>query len=245
MENAMRYATWIIPALICQGAFAQEDLPAQLAGAQGRSLDQLQDLQARLAASPATPEQKAYHEAYLAYCFVNQTRESDPRRAEALLDRTMKALESRRDPESMALLGACLGHKLGFAPMTAMELAPRALGLFAEAGQRAPGSPRVLLLHGVHILHTPAFYGGGAERALPLLLGAVRAATAEVPAKDPWAPRWGNVESLAWLAMAQGELGQFTEAEATLAAARALDPAHGLLYYATKRVQACRAGKGK
>lgn len=238
----MKLATLIVPAIIALSLQAQDDLTPKLARAQGMSLDNVRDLQARLAAAEAAPEQKAYDEAFLGYCTVNLTRERDPKQAEATVDRFMKILESRKDAESMALLGGFIGAKLGFSPMSGMTLAPRALGLFEDAEKLSPTSPRVLIFHGVHILHTPEFFGGGADKALPILENAVKAAEAEAAPKDPWAPRWGKVESYGWLAIAQAEKGLFTLAEANIAKAKAIDPAHGFVnHYAEQRVQAMKA----
>jgi tetratricopeptide (TPR) repeat protein len=234
----MKFTTLIVPAIVALSLNAQEDLAPKLARAQGTGLEQLRDLQARLAAANATPEQKAYHEAFLTYCIVNQTSQKEPKQAEANLDRIIKVLETRKDAESMALLGGCIGVKLGFSPMSGMFLAPKALGLFEEAAKLSPNNPRVLVLQGVHILHTPSFFGGGAEKALPILESAVKAAEAETTPKDPWAPRWGKVESYGWLAMAQAEKGMFPEAEANIAKAKAIDPTHGfILHFTEKRVQ--------
>jgi len=237
----MKIATLIVPAIIALSLQAQDDLTPKLARALGMSLDNVRDLQARLAAASATPEQKAYHEALLSYCTVTFTREKEPKQAEADLDRTMKVLETRKDADSMALLGACLGYKLGFSPMSGMSLAPKALGLFEDAEKLDPNNPRVLVFHGIHILHSPEFFDGGADKALPILENSVKAAEAEAAPKDPWAPRWGKVESLGWLAIAQAEKGLFPQAEASLAKARTADATHGFISYAASRVAASKA----
>jgi len=230
-----------LPVALC--LTAQDDLPLRLAKIQGMATDPLQDLQGRLAAAELPAEARAYHEAYLNYALVTRLREKDPKGAEALLDRTMKALEPRQDGESLALLGACIGLKLGFSPMSGMTLAPKASRLFEKATQASPASPRVRLFHGSHVLHTPAFFGGGPKKALPILEGAVQTAEAEAqkPPTDPWAPRWGRVEAYAWLAIAQASAGLQTEAETSLAKGRALDPEHGFLNYAVRRVAAAKA----
>lgn len=231
-------AFFLLPAVLCLSA--QEDLPAGLARAQGLRADALRDLQARLAASEAPAEAKAYHDAFLAYVLVNQIREADPRGAEAMVDRALKALEGRKDPEAQALHGALVAHKMSFHPDLAMTLFPKAEALHQASLKAAPANPRALLLWGVYTLHKPAFVGGGAAQALPLLEAARKAAEAEGMPKDPWAPRWGRVEALAWLAIAQAREGKKTDAETTLAAARALDPAHGMLAYAARQVAAVK-----
>lgn len=234
-------ALLLLPAALCLAA--QDDLSAQLTRVQGLGSDTLRDLQARLALSGAPEAARVYHEAHVTYALVNQRRGADTKAAEAQVERALKALGGRKDADALALQGALVTQKMSFSPASAMTLAPRASGLYEAALKAEPANPRALLLHGIYVLHTPAFFGGGAERALPLLEGAVKAATAEAstPAPDPWAPRWGRIEALAWLAIAQAQARQGAEAEATLAAARNLDPTHGLLRYATSRVASVKA----
>lgn len=223
----MRSLLLFVPALVCTAQDA--DLPARLARAGSLPTEELRTLQARLAADPTPAEKKAYQEAHLAYQLAGRLRESDPKACRALVERTLKALESRRDPESRALMGALLGLKIGYEPMAGMALSPQAMGLFEDAATLAPASPRVRLLMAVHVLHMPAFVGGGPKAALPLLEKAVQLAQAEPPAADPWAPSWGKVETLSWLAFAQYQAGQFAQAKATADRALAVDPHHGFL----------------
>lgn len=205
------------------------DLPAQLAKAQRLATDQVLTLQARLAADPAPAERKAYHELLLAYTLASRTAQSDPKGSRALVERSLKALEGTRDPERMALQGAFCGLMIGFSSASGMTLGPKAQGLFQQALAQRPGNPRILVLKGVNVLHTPAFFGGGPEAALPVLQEAVDAAFKEPAPADPWAPAWGKVESLSWLAYAQAEAGRKDEARATVARALALDPVNGFL----------------
>lgn len=235
----MRHLLLALPALLSLAA--QDDLPSRLALAQGLDVDALRDLQARLALSQAPAAARTYHEALLAYALAGQL---DPKAAEPLVDQHLRALAPLKDAESLALRGALLGHKLGFSPASAMVLAPKASGCFEAALQAAPGNPRALLLQAVHLLHTPAFFGGGPAKALPLLTAAVQAAQAEAPAQDPWAPRWGRVESLVWLAIAQAQAKQPQEAEQSLAKAQALAPQHGMVGWAARRVARLQAAKG-
>ena len=238
----MRHAfLLVLPALT---AFAQDaDLPARLARIKRLDVEGLKQVQASLAVAPGTPEQKAYFEALIGYELVAQTRGKDPKGAEALLDRVLKNLEGRKEAESMALRGACLGLKIGFQPMAGIHLAPEAENLFVDALRLSPGNPRVLLFRGVHVLHTPAFFGGGAERAMPLIQAALKAAEAEAAPSDPWAPRWGKAESLAWLAMAQSDAGQAEAARKSVDAALALDPSFAFAKFVLKTKVEAAASK--
>ncbi|WP_306599977.1 hypothetical protein [Geothrix sp. 21YS21S-2] len=218
----MRYLPSFAPALVL--TLSAQDLPVRLQGAQRLPADAIRALQGELAASG---QDRPYWDACLAYALVSQLGAKEPKAMEALLDRTLKALEPRRDAESLALAGACLGLKLGFKPMLGMTLSPQASGLFTQALKAAPGNPRALLFQGIHALHTPAFAGGGPEKALPILEAAARAADGEQAPADPWAPCWGRAESRAWLALALHKAGRAGEARANLDKALALDPAYG------------------
>ena len=223
----MRYLFAALPAVLC---FAQEtDLPAQLARLQRLPTDQIRTLQARLALDPASAEKKAYHELHLAYVLASRTSKEDPKGSKALVEGALKAFEANKNPDCQALVGGLLGLKIGFSPMSGMTLAPRASALFGEAQAKQPGNPRVALLRAIHLLHTPAFVGGGAKAALPLMEEAVKLAAKEVPSTDPWAPAWGRIESLGWLAYTQVEAGQLAEAQQTVDQTLSLDPGNGFV----------------
>jgi hypothetical protein len=215
----------LLPALV--STLWAQDLPVRLQAAQRLRVEQLRTLQADLAAANSSTGWKVYHECNLAYGLITQLREKDPKGAEALLDRTIKALEGRKDGESLALLGSCLGVKMGFSPVSAMVLSSRAAGLFEAALKQSPTSPRVLMLKGISVLYTPTFFGGGAAKAMPILESAVKAAEAEAAPADPWAPSWGRAEAHTWLALAQLDAKQFREARLNVDKALALDPGYG------------------
>ncbi|WLT31412.1 hypothetical protein [Geothrix sp. PMB-07] len=223
----MRHLLAVLPAVLC---FAQDaSLPAQLARLQRLPTDQVRTLQAKLALDPAPAEKKAYHELHLAYVLASRTRQEDPKGAKALVDGSLKAFEGSQDPETMALVGAFLGLKIGFSPMSGITLSPKAMGLFDKALAKQPNSPRIALLRAIHLLHTPAFVGGGVKVALPLMEAAVALAEKEVAPTDPWTPTWGRIESLGWLAYAQVEADQLEAARKTADRALALDPGNGFV----------------
>lgn len=218
---------FLLPAVFCCAQDA--GLPAQLARLQLLPTDQVRSLQPRLALDPAPADKKAYHELHLAYVLASRQQGADQKGTKALVDRTLKAYEATKDPESQALVGALLGLKIGFAPMSGMYLSPKANRLFDEALAQRPGNPRISLLKAIHLLHSPAFVGGGAKAALPLMEQAVALAAQEAPPADPWAPAWGLKESLGWLAYTQVEADQIEAARKTVDRAMALEPNHGFI----------------
>lgn len=237
----MRLSALVLPLAITSVLCCAEDLPGTLAKAYGLGPEQIRELQGQVAAAGGSLQQKAYYNAFLGSCAVRLMRRSDPKQAEAQLERVMRALEPQKDAESLALLGACLGHQIGFKPELAPSLSLKAMGLFEKAEKANPKSPRVLMFKGIHVLNMPSFMGGGPENALPILSRAVKAAEEEVLSSDPWGPRWGKVESLAWLAAAQAKCGQLAEARANLAKALALNPSHGFARETSKAVDAATA----
>lgn len=219
----MRMHLFLLPVLTFSLSAQEADLPTQLQRTQRLGTDALRGLQAKLALDPAPSEQKAYFQALVSYTLASQLQKRDAKASEALLDRTLKGLEGRKDAESLALMGACFGLKIGFSPNSGMTLAPKASGLFQQALKLSPGNPRVLYFQGLHVYHTPAFFGGGAEKALPILEAAEKAAREENPTENAWVPRWGRAESLAWLALMQLDQHQAAAAKQNVEAALTMD----------------------
>ncbi|MEI6472848.1 MAG: hypothetical protein WCO20_09420 [Holophagaceae bacterium] len=236
----MRLLLAVLPAAICLAQTS--DLPSQLARLQRLPTDQVRSLEARLAMDPAPTDKKAYHQLHLAYVLASRLSTEDPKASKALVERTLKTFEGTKEAESQALVAGLLGLKIGFSPMSGITLSPQAMGLLDKAQAARPGNPRITLLRAIHVLHTPAFVGGGVKVALPLVEAAVRLAEAEAKPTDPWQPSWGLVESLGWLALAQVEAQQLPAAQQTVDRVFTLDPGNG---FVTRMVLPRLQGKGK
>ena len=111
-----------------------------------------------------------------------------------LLTRDLEADDG--NAESHALLAGVYGMQIDSA-WKGMTLGRRASRASARALELAPGNPRVLLQDGVGKLHTPGMFGGGAGRAEAMLHRALAAFRTEPPDR-PW-PRWGLIDTYAWL----------------------------------------------
>jgi tetratricopeptide (TPR) repeat protein len=111
-----------------------------------------------------------------------------------------------KNAEGHALLASCLGSMIGFEPGRAMELGPRAGMEMMQALMLGPNNPRVLLLAGQSTLFKPEEYGGGAEKAEPLLRQAASIFSQE-PEDLPW-PNWGRVEVHIWLGQLLDKIGK-------------------------------------
>jgi hypothetical protein len=216
--------------------FAQSDLPQRLQRAPRLPLAALQTLRNDLASSPETPH-KAYWQSLVDYHLVWKRRGKDPEGAKALLEGAIARLEACQDPDAKALLGACLDLMIGFNRAKAIVLAPRAARLIQEAGQAAPGNPRVKVFWGIHCVFIPSLFGGGAARAIVTLSAALKDAEAETNSGDPELPRWGRLEAMAWLAEAQADDGHKAAARLTIDRVVALDPEYPFARALQKELQ--------
>ena len=106
-------------------------------------------------------------------------------------------------PESHALMSGVLGPQI-VSDETAMNLSIRATAELRQAVSMDPRNPRVRILEGIHALHTPSMFGGGADIALESFLAAAALFEEDDPA--PPLPAWGHAEAYAWLGQAYAEL---------------------------------------
>ncbi len=105
--------------------------------------------------------------------------------------------------ELSALQARAFQARLSVDPGTrAMQYGPKTTMLLAEARAQNPNNPRVLFLLGQNLLFTPAGFGGGKEKALPLIEQAVEKFNT-APVQDPLAPSWGREEATSLLANAK------------------------------------------
>ena len=136
-----------------------------------------------------------------------------------LLTRDLEADDG--NAESHALLASVYGMQID-SVWKGMTLGRRASRASARALDLAPGNPRVLLQDGVGKLHTPGMFGGGADRAEAMLLRALTAFRAEPPDR-PW-PRWGLIDTYAWLGQISVERENFDAARRYYEQALDLEP---------------------
>ena len=111
-----------------------------------------------------------------------------------------------------------------------MTLGRRASRASARALELAPANPRVLLQDGVGKLHTPGMFGGGADRAEAMLLRALAAFRTEPPDR-PW-PRWGRIDTYAWLGQISAERGDLAVARRYYQQALEVEPGFAWVRYA-------------
>ena len=105
-------------------------------------------------------------------------------------------------------LGPTLGMALG-------ETLGRALSI-------EPNNPRLLMMQGITLLHTPAEYGGDPKQAEAVFTRALEIFDKE-PAGKAW-PTWGRLDTHVWLGQALVGRGDVEGARAQYKAALALAP---------------------
>ncbi len=75
-----------------------------------------------------------------------------------------------------------------------MKYGPKTMGMLFPAKAKAPENPRLLLLLAQMVERTPAGYGGGPDKALPLVQASLKAFE-NWSSEDPFAPSWGEEEA--------------------------------------------------
>jgi tetratricopeptide (TPR) repeat protein len=148
------------------------------------------------------------------------------KKAEAHLHRALKADGTLA--EGYALLGAVLGAQIRSGG-NAMELGLAAGDAMGTAVKMAPDNPRVLVLDATNAFHTPAEYGGGADKAETGLRKALASFDRE-PANRPW-PNWGRFDAHVWLGQVLAARGDKTGARAEYDKALAIQPQSGYVKY--------------
>jgi len=186
-----------------------------------------------LAAAPGDPALN-YFRAYAHFAEGCVARgHKDKASAAQQMDAATKMLEQINNPawnaEARGLEGYILNQLIGIKGMeVAMELSPKSNALLAEAGQMAPGNPRVMFFRGVALVTTPEQWGGDLALGTQLLESAV--ATFEHPAKSS-AVSWGHGEALVWLGIAKQKAGNDTAARRAWQHALELEPDYGWVKY--------------
>jgi hypothetical protein len=209
-----------------EAAVLREDAPA----VQAVRLDLLR----RLATAPADRAPAIrYTVAYAAWRLAFG-RSVDPREQALLVDDAVTQLRTvldvqPRHAEALGLLSGVYGAKISKAPDLGMTLGPESGQLLSRALALEPDNPRLLLLRGQSLFHTPPEYGGSVREAETVLRRATEA-FARVGADAPW-PHWGRFDAHAWLGQALAARQDKAGARAEYEKALALAPESGWVKY--------------
>ncbi|MGH2642916.1 MAG: hypothetical protein ACRDE2_03120 [Chitinophagaceae bacterium] len=94
--------------------------------------------------------------------------------------------------EMLCLRSMIASARIAVDPQTrGMQYGPKAGQLLQQAEQLSPDNPRVMLLLGQNAFYTPAQWGGGKDKAKPLLQKALQEFSTFKPATD-LSPNWGK-----------------------------------------------------
>ncbi len=167
-----------------------------------------------------------YRHGYLYYS-LSILRESAGQRnaAEADLDRSIEVLRGlvAAQPESAeawALLSCVYGMKIGHSPFQGPFLGPKASRALNEAMRLAPDNPRVALVKGISLYHTPRMFGGDRQASIDWFSEAIERFSVD-PGGDI---RWGHSDAYIWRALAHHHFEDDVRALADLDAALSIEP---------------------
>ena len=171
-------------------------LQAQLTAAeQAKTMEDIQVIAAsieRIALSNPNEWLPAYHAAYYNGQVFWRSGKKD---CDTCLDQMDKFLEVAEkvdnNSEILALRANYYQAKLQGSPMLAPYYGPKAGNILEVAINENPDNPRAYLLMGQNLFHTPAMFGGGADKAKPFLEKAA-ALFAEAETTPSIQPSWGK-----------------------------------------------------
>ena len=135
---------------------------------------------------------------YCAYCYVqmNYLVKADKKR-DIFIDKAEifnnKADNVSRDnSEIYVMKGFIIQARMNIDPMTrGIKYNSECISMFKKAIELNPENPRSYLWYGVNLYNTPSFFGGGKDKALPLLQKAAVKFDTFVP-KSKIHPDWGK-----------------------------------------------------
>jgi tetratricopeptide (TPR) repeat protein len=130
--------------------------------------------------------------------------------------------------ETRALAASVAGQLIRFGG-NKMELGPEASAYREEALRLEPNNPRVVLQAAITTFHTPAEYGGSAEKAEAELRRAIALFERE-PTGRPW-PNWGRFDAHAWLGQVLAARGDKSGARSEYNLALSVWPASNWVTY--------------
>jgi tetratricopeptide (TPR) repeat protein len=131
--------------------------------------------------------------------------------------------------EAYGLLSSVYGAQIAKNSDLGMTLGPAAGGALGRAIGLDPNSPRLVMLQGLSLLHTPVEFGGDPAQAEAGFRRAVQMFKHE-PAAKAW-PNWGRFDAHLWLGQALAGHGDHEGARAEYAAALVLAPGSSPVRY--------------
>ena len=135
---------------------------------------------------------------YCAYCYVQISyKEKEDKKKDLYIDKAEEFIGKAdiinpENSEIYVMKGFILQARMNIDPMIrGMKYNKKCLGMFEKAKEFNPDNPRSYLWHGVNLYNTPSFFGGGKDKALPLLEKAIEKYNSFIPVNLIY-PDWGK-----------------------------------------------------
>lgn len=169
-----------------------------------------------------------YYAALAANRIATLLMDEDVERADRFIDDAIERLQrsaelNERFAEAPILLSSVYGTKIAVRPRMAMVLSPRAQRAVDDAERLDASNPRLALVQGISLYHTPEQWGGSKTGALERLDAAI-CQFQEAKNASSLAPSWGYDEALAWKGSTLLALGRAEEAVRTYGQALRVNP---------------------
>jgi pectin methylesterase-like acyl-CoA thioesterase len=152
----------------------------------------------RIASAEPSHWEPMYYTAY-AYCILS-FKQQNPALKETLCKLAQTALDAAlkiapHESEIYVIQGFIYNGQLMVNPQTlGMTLMPKIHAAYDAAIRMNPENPRAYYMKGLMVMNTPAFAGGGKDKALPLFTQAQALYTSFKPLKS-YSPNWGKTET--------------------------------------------------
>jgi tetratricopeptide (TPR) repeat protein len=131
--------------------------------------------------------------------------------------------------ESHAVRSSAMGQLMGGSMLAGVRYGAAAGRADDQARALGGENPRVLLLQAIGTWFKPSMFGGGEDKARPLMARALAAFAKDHPA--PGMPAWGYAEALAWHGQMEEKAGRSGAARAAYQQALTLEPDYGWVKY--------------
>lgn len=135
---------------------------------------------------------------YAALCRIRLAfMQQDKDKIDAIADKAEKLADQAKDldpdkAEMLCLRSMIASARIQVNPMArGAQYGPLSAQYLAQAKQLAPDNPRVYLLQGQNTFYTPAQWGGGKDKAKPILQEALKKFATFKP-ENALAPHWGK-----------------------------------------------------
>lgn len=163
------------------------------------------------------------------YAVSAATEDSATAYFEATLEWMDRSIALKPLAESHAVRSSAMGQLMGGSMLAGVRYGAAASRADDQARALGAENPRVLLLQAIGTWFKPSMFGGGEDKARPIMARALAAFAKDHPA--PGMPTWGYAEALAWHGQMEEKAGRSAAARAAYQQALTLEPDYGWVKY--------------